>query len=180
MNRGWWVGAVLLLSAASAVILPKLADLDYVLRSENGAVETFVGAGHTMLSEDNMVDILGALPLKLPIGSAGWKDGVLSLDLKVTNNDLDPEAIYKDMAKVISFSFQDTANVDQLLLRIIAEDKWLGSRRLLLAGDIRREEWTRELQEELDLAGNSLLPGRVKAGFRISESDLWEKQFITP
>ncbi|WP_410514801.1 hypothetical protein PaeBR_10695 [Paenibacillus sp. BR2-3] len=180
MNRAWWVGAVLLLSAASAVVLPKLADLNSVLHKEQGVVETFIGGGHTTLNEDNLVDTLGALPLLLPIDSVGWKNEVLSLDLKVTSSDHEPDEIYKDMAQVISFAFQDTSNVNQLLLRIIVEDKWLGSRRLLLAGDIRREEWSRELQRELESAGNNLLSARVQTGFRISESDLWKKQFITP
>ncbi|MNL70790.1 hypothetical protein D3C87_1958450 [compost metagenome] len=84
------------------------------------------------------------------------------------------------MALAISFAFQDMENVDQLLLRIVAEDKWLDSRRLLLAGDIRRKEWSLKLQQELQSAGNQPLPDRLKDGFRISESELWRKQFIYP
>ncbi|MNW14329.1 hypothetical protein D3C71_2125260 [compost metagenome] len=84
------------------------------------------------------------------------------------------------MARVISFAFQETVNVDQLLLRIVAEDKWLDSRRLLLAGDIRRSEWSSRLQEALETAPSRPLPESVKSGLRISESELWKKQFIYP
>ncbi|KGE17826.1 hypothetical protein [Paenibacillus wynnii] len=180
MNRGWWIGAVLLLSAASTIMLPKLADMDSVLQREHGVLETFIGGRDKVLDESNLVDQLGSLPLMLSIDSAGWENNILSLDLKITSNDPDPEAIYKDMSKVISFAFQDTPNVNELLLRVIVEDKWLGSRRLLLAGDIRRTEWSHELQRELDSTGNTPLSDRIKMGFRISESDLWNKQFISP
>ncbi|ULO09305.1 hypothetical protein H1230_11325 [Paenibacillus sp. 19GGS1-52] len=181
MNRAWLIGAVTLLTATSAVILPlMLADLDSSLQQERIAVETFTGGHNTMLDNTNLVDVVGALPLSLPIDSVGWEDHVLSLDLLVTGNDHEPEELYQNMAQVISFAFQETANVNQLLLRIVAEDKWLGSRRLLLAGDIRRQEWSRELQDELQSAGNSPLTGHLKSGFRISESELWKNQFISP
>lgn len=84
------------------------------------------------------------------------------------------------MAQTISFAFQETSNVDQLLLRIVVMDKWLDSRRLLLAGDIRRAEWSVELQNELQSAGNLPISERLKTGFRISETELWKKQFIYP
>jgi len=180
MSRAWWIGAVLLLGAASAVLLPQLADLDAGLRRGPGVVETFSGGRPGILDESNLVDKLGALPLELQIGSAGWRNNVLSIDLKVTGNDNEPGEICRDMAEVMSFAFKDTGNVDQLLLRIIAEDKWLGSRRLLLAADIRRPEWSLQLQHELAAAGNAPLSEILRTRFRISESDLWKKQFITP
>jgi len=180
MNRTWWIGTALLLSIASSLILPKLADMDSALRTKHGVLETFIGGRDTVLTEDNLVDQLGALPLLLSIDSAGWENNILSLDLKITSNDPHPEEIYRDVARTISFAFQETPNVNELLLRVIVEDKWLGSRRLLLAGDIRRSEWSRELQHDLVTTGNTLLSDRIKKGFRISESELWEKQFITP
>lgn len=181
MNRAWLIGAVTLLTATSAVILPLLlADLDSSLQQEQVAVETLTDGHNTVLDNNNLVDVVGALPLSLPIDSVGWEDHVLSLDLQVNGNDHEPEELYQNMAQVISFVFQETANVNQLLLRIVAEDKWLGSRRLLLAADIRRQEWSYQLQEELQSAGNSPLTDRLKSGFRISESELWKNQFISP
>lgn len=180
MNKAWWIGAVLLLTATSAVILPQLADLDATLQHRHGAVETFAGSQGTVLDNDNLVDVLGALPLSLSIDSVGWEDHVLSLDLKVSGNDHEPVELYQNMAQAISFAFQETSNVDQLLLRMVVTDKWLGSTRLLLAGDIRRQEWSYALQNELQSAGNLPISDRLKTGFRISETELWKKQFIYP
>lgn len=178
MNKGWLIGTVLLMTAASAVILPQLADLASTL-PQQGVVETF-GGSSASLSEDNLVDVISGIPFTLTIDSAGWENGILSLDLKVTGNDHEPRELYQNMALAISFAFQETENVEQLLLRIVAEDKWLDSRRLLLAGDIRRGEWSPQLLYTLQTAGNTPLPDRLKTGFRISESELWKKQFIHP
>ncbi|WP_310829328.1 hypothetical protein [Paenibacillus pedocola] len=178
MNRSWLIGIAMLLTAAVAVILPRLASLEPALQ-QSRSVET-LGRGSTTLANDNLVDVISKLPFSLDIDSVGWKNQILSLDLKVTGNDHEPQELYQNMALAVSFAFQDTENIDQLLLRIVAEDKWLDSRRLLLAGDIRRKEWSLQLQQELQWAGNGPLPDRLKKGFRISESELWRKQFIYP
>ncbi|MFC3745839.1 hypothetical protein [Paenibacillus sp. GCM10012306] len=180
MNRTWWIGALLLLTAGSAILLPQFAELELSLRQERGAVETFSEGSHNVLDDTNLVDAIGALPLTLSIGSVGWENGVLSLDLMVTGNDHEPEELYRNMAQAIAFAIQDTSNVKQLLLRIVAEDKWTQTRRLLLAGDIRRQEWSGELQRELLNTGNHPLSGHLISSFRISESDLWKNQFISP
>ncbi|MNI56939.1 hypothetical protein D3C73_1119710 [compost metagenome] len=168
----------MLVAAASAVFLPQLASLEPALPHYR-AVET-LGAGGTTLTDDNLVDAMNKLPFSLVIDSVGWKNRVLSLDLKVTGNDHEPKELYQNMALAISFAFQETENVDQLLLRVVAEDKWLDSRRLLLAGDIRRGEWSLQLQQALQTSGNQPLAASLKNGFRISESELWRKQFIYP
>lgn len=180
MNKVWWIGAVMLLSVTAVVILPQVADLDLNVQQKKGAVETFSDSRHVVLDNDNLIDVLGTLPFSLSIDSVGWENHVLSLDLKVNGNEHEPEECYQNMAQAISFAFQQTSNVDQLLLRIVVMDKWLDSRRLLLAGDIRRQEWSVDLQNELQSTGNVSLPAHLKAGFRISETELWKKQFSYP
>lgn len=179
MNRSWLIGTVMLISVGSVLLLPQLAAFEPALARKHVVLETLGGSG-TVLGNDNLVDRLAELPLTLSIDRVGWKGKVLSLDLKVTANNSEPQELYQNMALVISFAFQETSNVDQLLLRIVAEDQWLDSRRLLLAGDIRRSEWSLELQEALRNAGSRPLPDDIKNGFRISESELWKKQFIYP
>ncbi|OKP93633.1 hypothetical protein [Paenibacillus sp. P46E] len=179
MNRSWLIGTAVIISAATVLLLPQLASLEPSLQSKYGALEVF-GEEGTVLGNNNLVDLLGELPLTLSIDRVGWKGSVLSLDLKVTGNETEPQEIYQNMALAISFAFQETVNVDQLLLRIVAEDKWLESRRLLLAGDIRRSEWSPGLLEALQKAASRPLPESLKDGLRISESELWKKQFINP
>ena len=179
MNRSWLIGTVMLLSAASTLLLPQLAGFGSNPQGAYAALET-INPGGTFLGNDNLVDLLGEIPFSLVIDRVGWENHVLTLDLKVTGNDHEPQELYQNMALASAFAFQETGNVDQLLLRVVAEDKWLDTRRLLLAGDIRRIEWTPRLQDMLQNAGNSPLPDSLKKGFRISESELWKKQFIYP
>lgn len=179
MKMGWMIGTAMLVTVASTVILPQLAALESTLQEQRSAVETFSGS-RVLLGEDNLVELLNALPLTLSIDSAGFDKNVLTLDLKVTGNDHEPRELYQNMAEAISFAIQGTENVNQLLLRIVVEDKWLDSRRLLLAGDIRRTEWSLQLQDELLKSGNHPLANTLKKAFRISESELWKKQFIYP
>ncbi|MEK4851235.1 hypothetical protein NST04_15430 [Paenibacillus sp. FSL H7-0756] len=179
MNRSWLIGTALLLSAATTLLLPQLAGNVLTAQSKYSAVET-IGPKGLVLENDNLVDALSEIPLSLMIDKAGWENGVLSLDLKVNGDVHEPQELYRNMALAIGFAIQETSNVDQLLLRVVAEDQWLDTRRLLLAGDFRRSEWTPLLQEALENAGNSPLPDYLKNGFRISESELWKKQFIYP
>ncbi|WP_379162320.1 hypothetical protein [Paenibacillus sp. sgz5001063] len=181
MNRSWLIGTAVtvLISAATVLLLPQLATFEPSLHRKYGAVEVFSDEG-VVLGNNNLVDLLEELPLTLSIDRVGLKGKVLSLDLKVTGNGPEPQVIYQNMALAISFAFQETVNVDQLLLRIVAEDNWLDSRRLLLAGDIRRGEWSPVLQEALQSAASRPLPESLKNGLRISESELWKKHFIYP
>ncbi|MDT3426824.1 hypothetical protein J2Z22_002358 [Paenibacillus forsythiae] len=181
MNRTWWIGAAMLLTAVSAALLPQIERLHSSPPGEHRTVETLSSAGEgIVLGDANLVDEVGGLPFSMSIGSVGWKDGVLSLDLKVTDSRLEPGEVYADMALAFSFAFRDTENVDQVMLRVIAEDKWLGTARLLLAADARRQELSGELLRELQTAGNLPLQGRLKAAFRVSETSLWKNQFIPP
>ncbi|WP_340024447.1 hypothetical protein MHI24_04895 [Paenibacillus sp. FSL K6-1096] len=179
MNRSWLIGAVLLLSAATTLVLPQLAGLGPAAKGVYGDV-MITGPGSRMLEDDNLVDALSSVPFSLAIDKAGWENGVLSLDLKVNSDHHEPKELYRNMALAVAFAIQETDNVDQLLLRVVAEDQWLDTRRLLLAGDIRRSEWSPLLQQALEHAGNTPLPEALKTGLRISESELWKKQFIHP
>ncbi|NQX44819.1 hypothetical protein HQN87_05725 [Paenibacillus tritici] len=179
MNRNWLIGTAIMLSAATTLVLPQLAGNALTARGNYGVLQT-IGPGAVILEDDNLVDALSGIPFSLMIDKAGWENGVLSLDLKVNGDAHEPQELYQNMALAIAFAIQETGNVDQLLLRVVAEDQWLNTRRLLLAGDIRRSEWTPQLQETLRNAGNTPLPDPLKNGFRISESELWKKQFIYP
>ncbi|MBY9081645.1 hypothetical protein KIH86_04625 [Paenibacillus sp. HN-1] len=181
MNRSWWIGAALVVTAASALLLPRMELLQSSPKQASGTVETFSQKGDKLvMGEGNLVDAVGGIPFHLPIGSVGWEEGVLSLDLKVTDTAVRPGDVYADMSSVLSFAFRNTENVDQVLLRIMAEDRWVGSSRLLLAADVRRSELTPELLEELEKTGNIPLPASLKSALRISETSLWKNQFIIP
>lgn len=130
------------------------------------------------LEDHNLVDYLHELKLTAQISKVKWNSGVLTLDLRAGDESSDPSDIYEDIATVASFSFEETVNVQQLMLRVMAEDEWMGSRHLLLSADIRRSEWSLEALQLLETWKSAKLPEELKIWFHMSETNLWRRQFI--
>lgn len=127
------------------------------------------------LNDGNLVDGLSAVELPVPIAKVDLNGTVLSVDLKVTEERFDKGELYRGIAELISFSFERTSNIDQLLLRLVAEDRWLGTRYLLLAADIRRGEGAESAINELRNAGDGELPKELRTLFRMTETHLWKR-----
>jgi hypothetical protein len=129
------------------------------------------------LSDENLVDVLSSMPLTTPIAKVEWKQSILKLDLKVTGTGTSYTEIYDNMATVAELGFHGLDNVEQILLRVMAEDEWLHKRHLLLAADIRRNEWPADAIDALRNWKSPVLSGEIKDWFHIMETDLWKKQF---
>ncbi|HEY2492528.1 MAG TPA: hypothetical protein VGI33_06425, partial [Paenibacillus sp.] len=76
--------------------------------------------------------------------------------------------------------FHNTPNVDQLMLRLVAEDKWLNTRHLLLAANVSRYEWSAELTKMLQNNGERPLTDILKRTLHVNETKLWNNQFNMP
>lgn len=130
------------------------------------------------LTEENLVDHLVQLDLHVRLSRAELAGSILSVDLKVNEQEFDKAELYRGMAEVISFALERTSNVDQLLLRIVAEDRWVGSKYLLLAADVRRGGWPASALINMRDTGNDELSPELKSWFRITESHLWKQQHL--
>lgn len=180
MNRAWWIGAALLLSGSCVIVLSGLEAGEARLGPEHSVIEAFRSQAGLRVDEDNLVDALSAVPLTLAIDKAGWKPGVLSLDLRVDTASPARTDVYGDMAWAMHFAFRGAENVERLLLRVVALDPWTESKSLLLSADIRRADWRPELSSELAKAGEGPLPEAVKRQYRINESHIWKNRFRLP
>ncbi|WP_334071591.1 MULTISPECIES: hypothetical protein [Paenibacillus] len=170
-----WMMQAFLLTCGAAIALALMTREGGPL-SEPGRLvaEVFSETGKPVeLTDDNLVDSLSSLELNVPIAKVDLNGGILSVDLKVKDERLTKNDLYAGMADLISFAFARTTNIDQLLLRLIAEDQWLGSRYLLVAADVRRGEWPMDAPERLRAAGNGEIPTELKQWFRLTETALW-------
>lgn len=140
--------------------------------------EVLQSSNPVKLEDHNLVDYLHELKLAAQISKVKWNSGVLTIDLRAADESSDPSDIYEDIATVASFSFEETVNVQQLMLRVMAEDEWMGSRHLLLSADIRRSEWNLEALQLLKTWKSAELPDELKQRFHMSETNLWRRQFI--
>lgn len=177
MNRWILIGCTTLLCIAAVLFLPKLFSFQTSFAQLKGNVTVFTHHSNTTLSEDNLVDTLSSLHFTLPISQVEWKDSTLSIDLKVVTPDSTIGEIYENMAEAISFSFENTPNVDRLKLRLLAEDRWVDTRHLLLAADVSRQQWSTEWTSELRTNGEAPLPDHLKQAFHVTETKLWLNQF---
>ncbi|KKO52008.1 hypothetical protein [Paenibacillus sp. DMB20] len=165
-------------AAATVILMALISSLYYNNGSlRKSSVAAFNPADETVLSDSSLVDDLSGLPLKLHISQADWDDGTLSVDLKVTEEPVTVQTVYKDLAEMLTFSFVDKANVDQLYLRFMAVDQWTGARYLLLAANVSRGEWDPGLLEELRGMKDEPFPERMVQAYRLTQTNLWLKQF---
>jgi len=170
-----WMMQALLLTCGVAVALALMTRDGGPLYEQGRLVaEVFSETGKPVeLTDDNLVDSLSSLELNVPIAKVDLNGGILSVDLKVKDERLTKGELYAGMAELISFAFARTPNIDQLLLRLIAEDRWLGSRYLLVAADVRRGEWPADAPERLRKTGDGEIPADLKRWFRLTETALW-------
>ncbi|GIP58191.1 hypothetical protein MKX50_14965 [Paenibacillus sp. FSL W8-0186] len=126
------------------------------------------------LNHDNLVDELIAWKLLVPVAKVELSGSVLSLDFRITEGADQPDRLYQGLAQAIDRAFAGTSNVHRLLVRFIAEDRWLGNKYLLLAADVRRGEWPKDALEELRTRGDLELSHELKRWFRVTETSLWK------
>lgn len=168
-----WI-PVLLVTVGVALFMATVSWIEHSNGKSSQALAALADHGPAGLSNDNLVDRLSTVQLPLRLAKVDLEQGILSVDLKVTDSTISPALAYRSIAEMMEFSFAETSDVEQLLLRIVAEDRWLGTRYLLLAVDIHRGEWPSSLVEQLKGAGNEELPPEVKNLLRMTETQLWK------
>lgn len=137
MGRFSRLTALLVLSVIIALALSRLPQLEHTVNT--GAKQT-IAAGHEQLTEQNLVDALEAIPLGLTIVRADIRQSVLSVDLGIAQGKMPEYAVYDDLYELSQYALTSTANIEQVLVRIMEVHKEdPKSRQLLLAMDARRE-----------------------------------------
>ncbi|WP_440109840.1 hypothetical protein [Paenibacillus sp. QZ-Y1] len=169
--------ASMLATVAAVLLLVAIQTLH--MRTWGGESVQPVSAAHhpIQLTDNNLVDVLSTMELSTPITRVEWKQSILTLDLKVTGTGTSYTEIYGNMATVADLGFRSLENVNQVLLRVMAEDEWLHKRHLLIAADIRRGEWPMYAIETLRNWESPTLSDELKDWFHMMETELWKKQF---
>ncbi|AWB45017.1 hypothetical protein DCC85_12825 [Paenibacillus sp. CAA11] len=174
----WTLSATLITSVVTAALFHWQG-----LAEGNGAratQEVLVHQDDLQLTQHNLVDLLAAIPLHNRLSRVNLEQGVLDIDLKISDASVGAAVIYEDIAELGLFAMERTTNLKQLRIRIIAEDRWLGTSPLLLAADLRRGEFSVSTAERLMSAGNKGLEENLKQEIRLMETGLYRRNFTTP
>lgn len=171
-----WAARALVLTVGIALLFALFTRPGAMVfdRSRTAAAPVFDEEKPQELRDDNLVDGLSALELPVPIAKVDLNGRILSVDLKVTEDKFDKGTLYMGIGEVMSFTFERTTNIDQLLLRLVAEDRWLGARYLLLAADVRRGEFTETTLMALRDLGDREMPKELRERLRVTETHLWK------
>lgn len=177
MRYKWlWLLQMMMITLGGALLLMVISKLEGNQPRWSAMHPVFAEQKPIQLNDDNLVDELILLKLPLRLSKVELNGAILTVDLKVTE-ELNKAEMYQAMAEIISFSFERTTNIDQLLLRLVAEDRWVGNKYLLLAADVRRGAWPISALSELRNTGNEELTEEIKGSFRVTESPLWKRRF---
>lgn len=179
-TAGKWVLLPLFASLLTVMVIkPVLTDSHNQDRYLAGMV--MAGKEPLSLNASNLVDVLISLRLNLAIDRADYKGHVLALDLSAGTGKPEVSLLYEDLAKLISLCADKSGNVEQVRLRLMAEDSWTGERHLLLAASVRPEKVVPDLDHTLTLlhaAGNHPLGQTLKERLGIIETPLWKKAYM--
>lgn len=91
-----------------------------------------------VLANENVVDVFIKLSFHQPIKRIDWNGSVLSVDFRQDGlQPLSNEEILEDLFRLCQFSFNQTQNIDKLLVRIMYDQEtWL------LTMDANRSDWS--------------------------------------
>jgi hypothetical protein len=141
-------------------------------------MDTSVSPNGTQLSEQNLVDFMIKIPLKLQMVKVNWQHAILSVDLlSVPGNTIDT-MVYHDLYELSQFGLYQVANVNQVLVRIIEHKETESNRNeLLLAMDSRKENIPAQKNSKKEIAGlNKEL--YLQSHYRLTYTQKWKEQFI--
>jgi hypothetical protein len=158
----------------AVVLLGQLSTLDYGIAQRRANVSTvFKPLGSKMLTDDNLVDEMAALPAKMRLESVRWDHGILSIDLTASA----PADLWLDASSLIRFAFKDKNNVNQLLIRVFNGNN--GDHVLLSSLETERIDWSPQELEQLrptDLELNTEAASHIR--MNVTSAGLkWKKNF---
>lgn len=132
----WLIASML--SASIAVSLPTIHNITSSIGDES--VPTFQSQPQKM-TEENMVDGLANLSLRLSLAKVEWHEPLMTIDLHM-NKQLDPDEIYRDILELARMGFHQRMNVDQMLIRVMEKPSFIQGNtdeKLLMTVDARRD-----------------------------------------
>lgn len=129
----------------------------------------------TRLHDDNLVDYMARLQLKLGIRMVNWREPDLFVDLYVDQNGLSRLQIFQDIQEISRFALQTMKNVEHLYLRVYEGKRGEDAAMLLAVSADRRQLSKRQLDPMLDSAHDA--EKIIKQEFRVQETARWSDLF---
>ncbi|MEI7024556.1 hypothetical protein [Paenibacillus sp. y28] len=128
------------------------------------------------IDEAGVVDLLTQVRLHADILRVDWRDSIISLDLAVNPAQSGKELIYEDLYNLVNHSFNRTANVKEVMVRVMERGSGAvkpSSMTLLLSMDAQRrymgepDSWNEALTPEVF----------VRSRFQMNFTPKWRQKY---
>lgn len=87
-------------------------------------IPVFNDQKNAYLTNFNIVDFVASFSTEMQIKKVTWRQETLAIDFYIDeNNNLDTNVIYEDIFNFIKKGFNQTSNVDKILIRVLIDDK---------------------------------------------------------
>ncbi|MFC0214862.1 hypothetical protein ACFFK0_20855 [Paenibacillus chartarius] len=165
------------LSAAIALSLAFLPELQRTWLSAGGAAPAFGSAGGRQLTERNVVDMLVQVPLQLRIRKVEVTSSTLSVDLNLPRS-ADEEVVIRDLYTITQKVFAATGNISDIMVRVM--DYSTASRssggKMLLFLDASREKG-KNMAPPGEHETTAVLEQYLRQHFEITYTDKWKERY---
>jgi hypothetical protein len=138
--------AVAAVSVCIAWLLSFLPEVNSRPSVDRKELQVFNDDKPITLSNENIVDWIETLPLRLELKRVDWSDRILSVDFQAGAPIESSEVIFAQMLDFIYYGLAGTTNVNRVWVRLVLQPEGEGKqpKRLLLALDAHREQISRE------------------------------------
>ena len=166
-----WIVRLALMAAISISVAFVLAVIPH-LESRKAGEPWTAQPERTVLANDNLVDQIIRLPLRLDIKKVDWDNGILALDLALAAKNVAPSVVYQDLVTISYFGFAQTVNVNHILVRVLGYDSGQAPN-LLLALKADRKQW--EKDDFRSLAENRISSEQfLRKNFQLIATPRWK------
>lgn len=163
-------------SICIAWLLSLLPELNSHLPSDLNELQVFKNDNPVTLTEDNIVDWIVTVPLRLEMRRVDWSDRILSVDFEVGTPIEPSEVIFNQLLDFVYYGLGGTTNVDRVWVRVVQTP--IGEsqqpRRLLLALDANREQVSEE-DYELWKSEQISVEQLIEKRFQLTVTPLWTR-----
>ncbi|KIL41544.1 hypothetical protein SD70_06675 [Gordoniibacillus kamchatkensis] len=165
------------LSAAIALTLALVPQLQEAWLSSKETSSAFGSAGGRQLTESNVVDVLVQVPLQLRIRKVELTSSTLSVDLNLPRS-ADEEVVIRDLYTIAQRLFASTSNVGEVFVRVMdysATSRSSGGK-LLLALDAVRERG-KDMAAPGEHESVAVLEQYLRQHFQMTYTDKWRERY---
>jgi hypothetical protein len=147
--------------------------------SDSGLMSVFRMNKAQAISDQNVVDFVGKMQLKLRLRKVEVNRSIISIDLSL-NAASSKADILGDLIEVPQYMFAGSTNINQVLIRILdsGTDGGSGNGALIVALDARRENWMSG-GDKRSSATSDELAQYIASHYYVTYTPKWKDRFGT-